>query len=804
METFSQDFRYGVRLLLKHRGFSAVAVLALALGIGANTAIFSVINSVLLKPLPYKEPERLVELRETNPPKHPDVPVSAASFLDWQSQNTVFEQVAAYRSTSYNLIGDGEPERIRAARISAGTFTLLGINPLVGRDFLPEEDQPERARVVAISHGLWQRRFGSDPNLVGQTINLSGNIYTVVAIMPATFGFPERTIELWTPMAIEPFERGQYGAHNNGVIGRLKPGISIEQAQTEISTIARRIAEDHAETNAGWEAKAIPMLDYTVGNIKLTLLVLLGAVAFVLLIACANVANLLLARAASRQKEIAIRTAMGAGRWRIVRQLLTESVLLALAGGAVGLLLAMWGINALLALAPADLPRVKDVAIDSGALAFTLAVTILTGITFGLAPALQASKPDLNEILKESGGRGSTGGIHRQRVRNMLVVAEVALALVLLVGGGLMIRSFLRLQRVNPGFNPDNAMMVKLVLPKSRYPEDGQQTAFLNQLVENVSALPRVQSVGATISMPFVDNYTLGFAIQGRPAVHDSDLPVTKYYAVSPDYFKTMGIPLLKGRVFTDRDVAGAPRVAIINETMARRYFPDEDPIGKRIHVTNGPEQLFREIVGIVGDVKHNGLDQETPPQTYMSFAQEPGTGITLVLRSDANPASLSAAIRTEVSRIDKDQPISAIKPLTEIVADSVAQQRFSMLLLGVFAAVALILAAVGLYGVMSYSVTQRTHEIGVRMALGAGSGDVLKLVVGQGMVLASVGIGIGLTAAFALTRLMESLLFGVTSTDPITFGAISLMLAGVAFVASYIPARRAMKVDPMIALRYE
>jgi putative ABC transport system permease protein len=803
MGTLSQDLRYGIRLLLKHRGFSAVAVLALALGIGANTAIFSVINTVLLKPLPYKQPERLMELRESNLPKHSQIAVSVASFLDWQSQNTVFEQVAAYRSTSYNLISNGEPERIRAARISAGTFTLLGVNPAAGRDFLPEEDQTGKGNVAAVSHGLWQRRFGADPNLVGQTINLSGNIYTVVAIMPPTFKFPERTTDLWTPMTVEPFERTQYGAHNIGAIGRLKTGVSIEQAQTEMSTIAGRIAIDHADTNAGWDAKVIPMLDYAVGNIKPALLVLLGAVAFVLLIACANVANLLLARAASRQKEIAIRTAMGAGRWRIIRQLLTESVILAIVGGTVGLLLAAWGMDALLALAPADLPRVKDVAIDGTALIFTLTVTVLTGVIFGLAPALQASKPDLNETLKESGGRGSTGGIHRQRVRNMLVVAEVALALVLLIGGGLMIRSFMRLQQVDPGFNPDNAVMVKLVLPQKQYAEDQQQAAFLSQLLQNLSALPRVQSVGATVSMPFLDNYALGFTIQGRPAVRDSDLPVTKYYAVSPDYFKAMGIPLLRGRVFTDRDVAGSPRVAVINESMARRFFPDEDSIGKHISVTNGPE-AFREIVGICGDVKHDGLDQETPPQTYMSFAQEPNNGMTVVLRSDADPSALSAAIRGEVSRIDKDQPVSAIRPLTEVLADSVAEQRFSMLLLGVFAGVALALAAVGLYGVMSYSVTQRTHEIGVRMALGASSRDVLGLVVGQGMALASVGVGIGLTVAFALTRLMEGLLFGVTATDPITFGAISLALMGVAFVASYIPARRATKVDPGVALRYE
>ena len=558
-----------------------------------------------------------------------------------------------------------------------------------------------------------------------------------------------------------------------------------------MSAIAGRLAEQFPDSNTGWGVDVFPMQEYDVRDIKPALLVLLGAVGLVLLIACANVANLLLARATARQKEIAIRTALGASRWRVTRQLLTESLLLALVGGAVGVLLASWGIGSLLSLAPQELPRVKDVTVDAGVLGFTLLVTLLTGVIFGLVPALQSSRPNLNETLKE-GGRGTTGGHHR--VRAGLVITEVALALVLLIGAGLLIRSFYRLQQVNPGFNPSNALAVTVSLPGRKYPQPEQRAAFFTQLIEKVSALPGVVAVGATQSLPVQGDYLLGFNIQGRPPYAPGEDPSTNYYSVSPDYFKSMGIPLLRGRVFTEQDRTGATRVAIINEEMAKKYFPDEDPIGKRIHVTQGPE-TFREIVGIVGDVKQYGLARPTTLQTYEPSLQAPFSSMTLVVRADGNLVPLGGAIRSQVLAIDKEQPISRIRPLEQVVSESVAKQRFSMLLLGIFAAVALVLAAVGLYGVMSYSVTQRTHEIGIRTALGAKQTDVLKLVVGHGMMLALTGVGIGLAAAFALTRLMAVLLFGVSATDPLTFVAIPAVLVLVALAACFVPARRATKL---------
>ncbi|HXU39692.1 MAG TPA: ABC transporter permease [Blastocatellia bacterium] len=800
METFFHDMRYGVRMLLKNPGFAVVAIIALALGIGANAAIFSVVNTVLLRSLPYPDPDRLMVLRETKLPQFPEFSISPGNFLDWQKQNTVFEKLAAIQSSAYNFTSDAtDPERLRGARVSAGLFEMLGATPARGRTFRDDEDQPGQ-NLAILSSALWKRRFSADPNIVGQSILLSATSYTVIGVMPPSFQFPDRDTELWTPIGFSAAQAQQHGAHYLSVIGRLNPGVTLAQAGAEMSAIAGRLAEQYSGSNAGWDVNIVPMQEYDVRDIKPALLILLGAVALVLLIACANVANLLLARATARQKEIAIRTALGASRWRVVRQLLTESVLLALAGGAVGLLLALWGTDLLLALAPEDLPRVKDVALDGRVIAFTLSVTLLTGIIFGLAPAWQASRPNLNETLKE-GGRGTTGGHHR--VRGSLVVTEVALALVLLVGAGLLIRSFYRLQQVNPGFNTKNAMAVTVSLPGKKYAQPDQLAAFYTQLIEKVASLPGVVATGASQTLPIQGDYLLGFNIQGRPPAAPGEDKSTNYYAVTPDYFKSMGIPLIRGRVFTDQDRKDSPRVAIINEEMAKRYFPDEDPIGKGINVTNGPE-TFREIVGIVGDVKQYGLAQPTTLQTYEPFSQNPFSGMTLVVRSENNPAGLTSAIRTQVLSIDKDQPIARTRTLEQLVSDSVAQQRFAMLLLGTFGAVALVLAAVGLYGVMSYAVTQRTHELGIRMALGASTGNVLKLVVGQGMVLALVGVGIGLGAALALTRLMSNLLFATGAADPVTFVGISLLLAGVALGACLVPARRAIKVDPMIALRYE
>jgi putative ABC transport system permease protein len=801
MTTLVQDLRYAFRMLLKNPGFAAVAVIALALGIGANTAIFSVVNTVLLRSLPYDDPDRLMVLKENKLPQFSEFSISPGNFLDWQKQNTSFETLVAINGSAYNLVsGDADPERLRGARVSAGLFEMLGAKPAQGRTFMDAEDQPGHENVVILSGGLWKRRFGADPNIVGRSITLSASSYTIIGIMPATFEFPDRDTELWTPIAFTARQAQQHGSHYLSVIGRLNQGVTLQQADTEMSAIAARLAEQYPDSNAGWSTNVYPMQQYEVRDVKPALLFLLGAVALVLLIACANVANLLLARATARQKEMAIRSALGASRWRVVRQLLTESVLLALLGGSVGLILAFWGIESLLALAPEDLPRAKDVALDGRVLGFTLVVTLMTGIIFGLVPALQASSTNLNETLKE-GGRGTTGGHHR--VRGSLVIVEVALALVLLVCSGLMIRSFIRLQQVNPGFNPNNALAVNISLPGRKYPNEDQYSTFFAQLIEKTSALPGVIAVGASQSLPIQGDYLLGFNIQGRPPDPPGEDKSTNYYAVTPDYFKAMGIPLLGGRLFTEQDNKNAHRVAIINETMARTYFPDEDPIGKGINVTNGPER-FREIVGIVGDVKQYGLAQPTTLQAYEPYLQNPFSGMTLVTRTEGNPAALSGAIRIQVLALDKEQPVSRIRTLDQIISGSVQQQRFTMLLLGVFAGVALILAAVGLYGVMSYAVTQRTHEIGIRMALGANAGNVLGLVVGHGMMLALIGVAIGLAGAFAVTRLMSKLLFAVSTTDPVTFAGISVLLTGVALGACLVPARRAIKVDPMTALRHE
>jgi putative ABC transport system permease protein len=802
MESLIKDIRYGVRMLTRNPAFTVVAVIALALGIGANAAIFSVVNAVLLRPLPYDDPDRLMMIRETKLPQFPEFSVSPGNFLDWQKQNTVFEPLVAIQNSAFNLIEADEPERLQGQRVSDGFLAMLGAQPVLGRGFLPEEDQPGHNFVVILSHGLWQRRFGGDPNILERAITLNGQSYNIIGVMPSSFGFGGRAVELWTPIGFTAQQAQQHGAHYVSAIGRLKPGVTVEQARAEMSAIAERLAEQYPDANAGWNVKVVPMLEFAVRGIKLALYVILAAVGFVLLIACANVANLLLARAAARQKEIAIRTALGAGRWRIVRQLLTESLLLSLIGGAVGLLLAIWGKDLLLSLAPEDLPRVREASLDGWVLAFTAGITLLTGLSFGLVPALQASKPNLNETLKDA-GRGSTEGGRRHLVRSVLVVLEVATALVLLVGAGLMIKSFMRLQNVDPGFNPNNALTVKISLPQKKYPEADQQATFYKQLLEKVSTLPGVQAVGAARVLPLDDDFVLGFEIQGRPPYPPGDEPSTNYYSVTPDYFKAMGIPLLRGRLFNEHDTKDAQRVAVISETMAKKFFPDEDPLGKGIHVTMGPT-LYRQIVGIVGDVKQYGLDAETTAATYEPFSQQPFSSMALVVRTTGDPTSLSGAIRSEVLNLDKEQPVSSIRPLAHLVSSSIAQQRFAMLLLGVFAAVAMVLASVGIYGVMSYSVTQRTHEIGIRMALGAGQRDVLRLVVGHGMLLTLIGVAIGLVVAFLLTHVMAALLFGVSATDLTTFVVFSTSLTAVALVACLVPARRALKVDPMVALRYE
>ena len=820
METLFQDLRYAFRMLLKGPGFTAVAVLALALGIGANSAIFSVVNGVVLRALPYKDPESLMMVWSRRPllqalavAGSQEFPVSAADFTDWRDQNQVFEQIAAFHSQPFNITGAGEPESLGGVRASANLFSLLGIEAKLGRTFLAEEDQPGAGHVVIISHGLWERRFGSDPNMIGQKLALNDEPYTVVGVMPPGFQFPRkgempagyqfpRQADLYTPLAWTPNQIGNRGRNFVAVIARLKPGVTVAQASADMDAIAERLKQQYPQFNANKEVFIVPLHQQVVGKVRTALLVLLGAVGFVLLIACANVANLLLARAASRQKEIAIRTALGASRSRVIRQLLTESMLLSLTGGTLGLLLSMWGVDLLMAISPANLPRVDTISVDVRVFAFTLAVSLLTGIIFGLVPAIQASKPDVNEALKE-GGRASSVG--HNRFRSVLVVSEVALSLVLLIGAGLMIRSFVHLLNSSPGLKPENVLTLDVGLPRTKY-TGPQQAAFFQQVIERLKSLPGVQSAGAVYPLPLSGaEEGMGFGIEGRAALAPGEVYNAGPRWVSPDYFNVMGIPLLRGRELTERDGSDSPRVVVINEAMAARYFPDEEPIGKRVafdQVNDKPN--WREIVGVVGDVKHSALDSDPKPEMYFPFTQFPIFFMTFVVRTPGDPLNLVAAARSEVLAVKNDQPISNVHTMEELLSNSVAQRRFNMLLLSIFAGVALLLAAVGSYGVMSYSVAQRTHELGVRMALGAQTSHVLALVVKQGMTLALAGVGIGLAAAFGLTRILASLLYGVSATDPLTFSVIALLLASVALLACYLPARRATKVDPMIALRYE
>ena len=802
METLWQDLRYGFRTLTKNPGFSFIAVVSLALGIGANTAIFSVVNAVLLKPLPFMEPERLVMVWEdASAIGFPRSDVAPANYVDWKAQNQTFEDVAALNWKNFNLTGDGEPERILSHGVTANFFPLLGIQPVTGRNFSVEEDKPGADKVAILSYGLWQGRYGGDRAIVGRDVLLNDEKYAVVGVMPAGFQFLQGDIGVWVPVALTQYQLADRDNHYLTIVARTKAGVSIEQAQTDISTISQRIARDYPDDAANLKSAVVSMREQLAGKVRRPLIMLLVAVGFVLLIACANIAGLLLSRAAARRKEIAVRTALGASRVRIIRQLLTESTLLAGLGGALGLLVAVLSFTLLKQLIPAEMVLSAGLNIDLPVLGYAMGVSLLTGIVFGLAPALQASKIDLNQALKQGGGRTSFSA-SGHKLRSAFVVAEVALALVLLIGAGLLIKSFSRIQSVSPGFESKGVLTMQLSLPAFKYREAPQIKSFFETTLEGIRALPGVQSAGAVSDLPLSGSVHSGsFNIEGRLAPDGEEGPHADIRSATPDYFRTMKIPLISGRFFTERDLRESEPVAIIDETLAQRYFPGEDPLGKRVEFQPG-KPIWRQIVGVVGHLKHKALDADYMDQLYSPHAQVSNFNMFLVVRSATDPLSLTSAVREVVSTVDKDQPVYKVRTMDQLLSTSLAQRRLAVILLGVFAAVALMLAAVGLYGVISYGVTQRTNEIGIRMALGAEHIQIFKMVLSEGIGLTIVGIGLGLIGAFGLTRVMTSMLFGVTATDPWTFAVIPLVLGVVALAACFVPARRATRVDPMVALR--
>jgi putative ABC transport system permease protein len=809
-EELWRDVKYGVRVLLRQPGFSLVVVLTLGLGIGANTAIFSVVNAVLLRALPYKDPSRLVvvwgnDTRAGNP----RTPVAAANFIDLRDQNRVFEETAAYLSftPTMSLTGISEPLQVTQSMVTPNLFSMLGADAATGRTFLPEEAQVGKDDVVILSYGLWQRAFGGRPDIVGKALTINGFNYTVVGVMREDFYFLFRNVDIWLPLSFNTRFNPNNTATNRaggvlGVMGKLKPGVTLEQARSDLSAIAGNLEQQYPQTNTGLGVTLVPLHEQVTGGVRRALLVLLGAVSFVLLIACANVATLLLARSASRKKEVAIRAALGAGRGRVIRQLLTESVLLSVAGGAIGLALARWGIDFILSMSPAEIPRQSEIGIDAWVLAFTSGVSIMTGVVFGIAPAIQASGTDPGQSLKD-GGRASSSPT-RHRLRSALVVSEIALTLVLLIGAGLLIRSFSRLMQVSPGFITNNVLTVGIALPQSRGASAAEANAFYDELFKRIEDLPGVESVGAVTRLPLTAaGVSTKIDIEGRP-LPVAERPEVEFRRASRNYFRTLGIPVLNGRSFNEQDRAGAASVVIINEAAARLFWPDEDPVGRRIKTIPNPNAPWSTIVGVVGDVRHFGLDAEPRPELYIPFDQGPPTGPFMVIRTSDDPLSVVGAVRAQIQSVNKDQPLGSIQTMSRVLDTSVAARRFNMLLLGLFAGLALLLAAVGVYGVISYSVSQRTQEIGVRIALGAGSSNVLGLILGQGLKLVGAGVATGLVGALAITRIMSSLLFGIGATDPVTFFAISLLLVGVAMMACYVPARRATKVDPMVALRRE
>ncbi len=807
MQKLLQDLRYAVRTLLKKPGFTLIAVITLALGIGASTAIFTVVDAALLRGLPYKSPERLYHLFETTPQK--EFGQREFSYPDYQDyqKNQVCEGIAAYTGGGVIMSGRGEPERVPAPAASANFFSLLGVEAILGRTFQPGDDKPGAPRVTVLTYGLWQRRFGGDKGIIGQSLTLNGDSYTVVGVLPPSFQFAFRAADLWRAYQPTETQLSRRFMHGTNLIGRLKPGVNIQQAQSELSAITGRIEQEYKESHAGTRLKLVPLQEQVVGQVKPILLVLLAAVGFVLLIACANVASLLLTRALSRQKEVGIRAALGASRWRVIRQLLTESVLLSLLGGVAGVFIANWGVAGLIAVLPENqlnaLPFLKSLHIDGSILAFSFGLSLLTGIIFGLAPALQSSRLDLNEVLKE-GGRNTTAGAGH-RLRSVLVMSEIALAVVLLVGAGLMMKSLLRLLQANVGFDPQNLLTMTVVLPAGKYTDASRQVAFHEQLEERVQSLPGVSAVGAVNILPLQAGNTTRVNVEGDPIPPPGQELEANIRTVDENYFQTLGVPIIAGRAFDERDKPDVPVVVIIGKSMADRVFAGRDPIGRQL-VYTGLKQPPITIVGVVGDVKIGGLDDAIKPVIYYPYRQNSDLGTNLVVRTTGDATALAPAIRNEIRTLEPDVAIFNVRAMEELISTSPAafMRRFPALLISIFAGVALLLASIGIYGVVSFSVSQQTHYIGVRMALGAQASDILKMVLKQGLTLAMLGVGIGVVAALGLMRLLRSLLYDVQTTDAATFAIVVSTLFCVALLACYLPARRATKVDPLAALRYE
>lgn len=810
MEALMKDLTYGFRMIYKRPSFAALIIFILALGIGANTAIFSVINGVLFRPLPYKDANRIVMIWERNLQQGKNqAPASPANFLDWEEQSNAFEYMAAFREWSFNITDRDTPMRVDGAIVSGDFFNTLGTNPSLGHTYGYGDDQSNRARNVVLSYGLWQKRYGASSEVVGRKMMLNGELYNIAGVMPSGFNFPEgaaiwvfsRQVVPESPVSevadVRTIRDNQYLQ----VLARLKPGVSLENAQAELDTISAKLGQMYPEADAGWEARIIGLREQIVGDIRSSLLILLGAVGFVLLITCANIANLLIVRASERYREFSIRAALGASRLRLVRQLLTESVVLSFVSGILGLLFAGWGVSLLIARNPYYIPRMEEIGIDYRVLVFVLGISLLTGLIFGLAPALSTLRGDLSERLKET-GRSTTAGF--SGYQSLLVISEISLALILLIGAGLMARSFMHLITIDPGFKPENVLTMRVSLPKSKYPSKPSQAAFFHQVLDRVKVLPPAQSVGAISRLPMGGGgSTRSFIIPGRPAAEPGREDTANFLVVSPDYFQTMSIPLSGGRSFEETDAEHSPAVAIINETMARSFWPNQNPVGQHLNLSF-ENPTSREIVGVVKDVRNFGLEAEPKPDVYVPYLQTPWAFMTIVVRTTSTPSSIASAVQSEIAQVDREQPLSDVQSMDKILSDSVGQPRFNMLLLSIFAVVALILACVGIYGVMNYLVTLRTREIGIRLALGAQQIDVVKLVMQRGLFHIITGLAIGLAGAFILTRLLSNLLYGIKATDVSTFLLIPMLLAGVALLACYIPAHRASKIDPIIALRQE